>query len=106
MAVPAVRAEVNKLRDTATDQLKRNWRSLSAGDKSAGIGVSALIASGVIAGIVSNNSARQFALQQLQGRNIPVPMVPGLSFQLNPIGPNQSVMLNLDLSALAKKLGM
>jgi hypothetical protein len=106
MAVPAVRTEVNKLRNTATDQLKRDWRSLSTGDKVAGVGVTALIASGVIAGILSNNSARQFALQQLQGRNIPVPMVPGLSFQLNPIGPNQSVMLNLDLSALAKKLGM
>jgi hypothetical protein len=106
MAVPAVRTEVNKLRDKATDQLKRDWRSLSTGDKIAGIGVTTLIASGTIAGIVSNNSTRQFALKQIQGRNIPVPMVPGLSFQLNPIGPNQSVMLNLDLSALARKIGM
>ena len=106
MAIPAVKTEITKLRDRATDQLKRDWRSLSTGDKVVGISVTALIASGAIAGIVSNNSSRQFALQQIQGRNIPVPLVPGLSFQLNPIGPNQSVMLNLDLSALAKKLGM
>ena len=105
MAVPAVRSEIARLRDRATDQLKRDWRSLSTGDKVVGIGVTALIAAGAIAGIVSNDGARQFALQQIQGRNIPVPMVPGLSLQLSPIGPNQSVMLNLDLSALARKLG-
>jgi hypothetical protein len=105
-AVPAVRTEINRLRDTASDQLRRDWRSLSTGDKVVAIGATALVAGGALAGILSNNSSRQFALQQIQGRNIPIPMVPGLSLQVNPIGPNQSVMLNLDLSALARKLGM
>jgi hypothetical protein len=106
VAVPAVRSEIARLRDTATDQLKRDWRSLSTGEKAGAISVTALVAAGAIAGIVSNDTARQFALRQIQGRNLPVPMVPGLSLQLNPIGPNRSVMLNLDLSALARKLGM
>ena len=105
-AVPAVRTEITRLRDTASDQLRHDWRSLSTGDKVVAVGATALVAGGALAGILANDSSRQFALHQIQGRNIPVPMVPGLSLQVNPIGPNQSVMLNLDLSALARKLGM
>jgi hypothetical protein len=106
MAVPAVRTEITKLRDSATDQLKMDWRKLSTGERAGLITGTASVAAGAIAGIVFNDASRQLALRQIRGRNIPVPLVPGLSVQLNPIGPNQSVMLNLDLSTLARKLGM
>jgi hypothetical protein len=106
VAVPAVRSEITRLRDTASDQVRRDWQSLSTGNKVVAVGATALVAGGALAGILANDSSRQFALRQIQGRNIPVPMVPGFSLQVNPIGPNQSVMLNLDLSALARKLGM
>jgi hypothetical protein len=106
VAVPEVKAAINRLRDTATDRLQHDWRRLSTSDKVVAIGGTALVAGGALAEILSNNASRQFALQQIQGRAIPVPLVPGLSVQVNPIGPNQSVMLNLDLSALARKLGI
>lgn len=106
VAVPAVRTALTNLRDTATDRLMHDWRSLSTPGRVATIGATAAIASGLIAGIVSNNSARQFALTQLAGKSIPVPGVPGLGLQLNLTGPNQSVMVTLDLSALAGRLGL
>lgn len=105
-AVPAVKAEITRLRNAATDRLQHDWRSLSTSDKVVAIGGTALVAGGALAGILSNNASRQFALQQIQGKAIPVPLVPGLSVQVNPIGPNQSVILNLDLSTMARKLGM
>lgn len=105
-AVPAVKAGINRLRDTATHQLRQGWQSLSTGGRAVTIGVSALIAGSTLAGILGNDSSRQFALHFIQGKHIPVPFVPGLSVQVNPIGPNQSVMLHLDLSSLARRLGM
>jgi Domain of unknown function (DUF4157) len=105
-AVPAVKAEITRLRNEASDRFRHDWRSLSTADKVVAIGGTALVAGAALAGILANNSSRQFALQQIQGKAIPVPLVPGLSVQVNPLGPNQSVILNLDLSTLAKKLGM
>lgn len=105
-AVPAVKNEITRLRDAASSQLRRDWRSLSTADKVVVVGGTALVAGGALAGIFANSSSRQFVLSQIQGKNIPVPFVPELSVQVNPIGPNQSVMFTLDLSALARKLGM
>lgn len=106
VAIPAVRAAINRLRDMATHHLQRDWQHLSSGGRAATIGVAALITGGALAGILANDSSRQFALHFIQGKDIPVPFVPGLSLQVNPIGPNQSVMLNLDLSPLARRLGL
>jgi len=105
-AVPAVKAVINRLRDTASHQLRRDWQSLSTGGSVATIGVTALVAGGALAGILANDSSRHSAFHFIQGKHIPVPFVPGLSLQVNPVGPNQSVMLNLDLSSLARRLGM
>lgn len=104
-AVPAVKAKINWLRDTASTQARQDWQSLSTGGKALTIGTTALIAGGTVAGILGNDSSRQWALHFIQGKNIPVPFMPELSIQVNPVGPNQSVMMHLDLSSLARKLG-
>lgn len=106
MAVPAVQTAVTNLQNNAVSVARHDWQQLSTGEKVLTVSAGALIAGGTVAGILSNDSARQFALQQIQGRNLPVPLVPGLSVRIDPIGPNRSVMFMLDLSSAARRLGM
>ncbi len=106
MAVPSVKTAVTNLQNNAVSVARHDWQQLSTGEKVLTVSAGALLAGGTLAGILSNDSSRQFALQQIQGRNLPVPLVPGLSVRIDPIGPNRSVMFMLDLSSAARRLGM
>ena len=54
-------------------------------------------------GALSNEQSRNFLLNQVQGRNLPVPLVPGLSLQFNMTGPDQRIFFNLDLGRLIRQ---
>jgi hypothetical protein len=95
--IPAVEQAVNRLQTEATDQIKRDWRKLSTGEKIGIIGVSAVIGGGALIGIWSDPAARNLVLGQIQGRDYSVPGIKGLSFKFNVIGEEKSVHLTLDL---------
>ena len=95
-AVPAVIAARKQLNDQVGAILNR----LSAGEKVATISTTALIGAGALAGILSDESARQSLLGLIQDRDIPVPKAPRLSLRIRPVGADASVTLTADLSGL------
>lgn len=107
MKVKAVDGAVSRLRLDASDRIKHDWRSLSGGEKAAVVVTSVLIGGATIGGIASDPKAREFALQQLDGKEAPVPGIDGLSIQFNRPDPhNVGVMLKFDVgSHLPKSWG-
>ncbi len=100
MAVPAVDNAVSRLRLDAADRIRRDWRSLSGGERAAVIVTSVLISGAAIGGVASNPQAREFALQQLDGKEVSVPGVQGLSVQFNrPDANNVGFMLKFDVGS-------
>ena len=61
---------------------------------------STLIAGGALAGLLSNQEGRNFGLSLIQNRDIPIPGVPGLTFQFNATGPEKMIRFNLNVGAL------
>jgi len=100
MGIPAVDSARTRLLTEASDQARHAWRDLPTGGRIVLLTQTALIGGGALAGILSNPEARQFAFRQLQGTNIPMPGIPGLTFQLNLAGPERSVIFNLNLGEL------
>ena len=98
--IPAVDSALTTLRTRATDQLRRDWRRLSTGEKAVVITQTALIGGSALAGALSNQESRDFTLGLIQNRDIPVPGVPGLSFQFNATGPNQMIRFDLNVGSL------
>jgi len=102
--------------------LRSEWGNGSTGNRIAMVTMSALVAGGMIAPIIANQQTRDLALGLIKGRDIPVPGVDGLSFQIldrggavtTPLGipgltgsarlqfpnsssPNYEVMINFDV---------
>lgn len=100
MRIPAVDSALTRLRTEAAEQARRDWRRLSTGERALVITQSALIAGGALAGVLSSPEGREFSLNLLQNRAIPIPGVPGLTFQFNVTGPNQMVRFDLNVGAL------
>src|SRR5947209_5922847 len=78
MKVKAVDNAVSRLRLDASDRVKHDWRSLSGGEKAAVIVTSVLIGGAAIGGVGSDPKSREWALQQLDGKEAPVPGIDGL----------------------------
>jgi hypothetical protein len=100
MAIPTIDTALTRLRTQATARVQRDWRRLSTGEQVLLVSQAVLIGGGALAGALSHESSRSFLLEQIQGRNIPVPMVPGLSFQFNATGPDQRLFFTLDLARI------
>ena len=100
MAIPAVDTALTRLRTQATARVERDWRRLSTGEQVLLVSQAVLIGGGALAGALSHPESRGFLLEQIQGRNIPVPLVPGLSFQFNATGPDQRLFFTLDLARI------
>ncbi len=100
LAVPAVNTALTRLRTQAEDRVRRDWRRLSTGERVLLVTQTALIGGAALAGVLSDPEARQFVLGQIENRTIPVPGVPGLTFQFNVTGPDRRIMFNLNLGAL------
>jgi hypothetical protein len=100
MAVPAVDTALTTLRTEATQRVSSDWQRLSTGERVLLISQGVLISGAALAAVFSNEQARGLVLNQLQGRDLPVPGVPGLSFQFNLTGPDQRLFFTLDLARL------
>jgi len=85
-AVPAVQHTATRLLDQVSHQAEHQWRSLSAGEQALVVSSAGLILGGSLAGILSDNQARQGAFHFLLNKHIPVPGVSGLSVRMLPRG--------------------
>jgi len=103
MAIPAVDTALTHLRTEAMQRARSDWRRLSTGERVLLVSQGVLVGGTALAGVLSNEQSRNFLLNQLQGRNLPVPLVPGLSFQFNITGPEQRIFFNLDLARLIRQ---
>ncbi len=97
LAVPAVGSALTDLRTQATGRLRSDWRGLSTGERVVVVTGGALLTGGLLGGVLSDPDARQFSLGLIQNKPLPVPYLPGLTFQFNLTGPNQSVQFGLDV---------
>lgn len=113
MDIPAVKSGLGQLKKETKERFSReqrrfseDWQKSSTGGKigqaavltySAAVGAGVL--GGALAGVLSDPAARQFTLDKLQGKTLPVPYVPGLNFQANLAGPDKNVTLILDMGA-------
>ncbi len=98
--IPAVNSALTHLRTRAELRIRQNWHRLSTTERVLLISQSVLITSTALAGILSNSRSRQFALDLIQNRDIPIPGVSGLSFQFNLTGPERRIIFKLNLGAL------
>jgi hypothetical protein len=98
--VPAVDAALTRLRTEALGTVERDWRRLSTGGRALVITQTALIGATALGGILASPEARRGALDLIQDRDLPVPGVPGLTFQFNVTGPRRQVMFRLNVGAL------
>ncbi len=100
MSVPAIDTAIESLRTQALDRVRTDFASLSKGGKVATVSALAVIAGGSLAGAMTDPQARRFALDQLNGRVLPVPGLQGLGVELNTQGGNIMVGLHLDVGRI------
>jgi hypothetical protein len=81
-AVPALRQAATRLGDNATRDFRRGWGQAGAGERAAIVTTGVLISGGALAGALTNPDSRLSLLTFVDGKNIPVPGVDGLSFRL------------------------
>jgi hypothetical protein len=99
LLVPAIDEALTRVRADALDTLRRDWASLSRGEKVAVVTQSALIGGAALIGILSQPDARGFALGLLQNRSLPTG-VPGLQLQFNLTDKEQRVEFQLNVGRL------
>ena len=106
VAIPAIDSAIANLRTRATEQVRRDWRSLGTGGQAAVVSSLAVIGGSTLAGAMTDPDARELALSQLNGRVIPVPGLDGLGVELNTKGDNVMLGLHLDVGRfLPESLG-
>ena len=105
MGVPSVKQAVDNVKENAANKLRRDWNRLSAGEKAGTISTAVLITGGALAGVILNDQARREALEFVQGKNIPVPGVTGLTFSISPVGKDKKFMVNFDLAQFIRSRG-
>jgi hypothetical protein len=82
------------------DRVRRDWRRLGTGGQVAAVTAAVLVGGGALAGIVSDPEGREFVLDQLNGRVLPVPGITGLGMELNTSGDNIMVGMHFDVGAV------
>ena len=80
--LPAVQMASTRLLDEVQRQLRRGWNRSSRGERALVVTHTILLGGGVLAGVMTNDPARTGVLNFIDGRDIPVPGVSGLSVQL------------------------
>ncbi len=85
-AIPVVQQSANRVLDDAAGRIRRDWTRLSTGQQAIVISHSALLLGSALAAIGSNTESRNFMLGLISDFDIPVPVVDGLTFRLNPRG--------------------
>jgi hypothetical protein len=89
------------------DRLPRDFSKLQAGDIVVGIVTVVPIGAGLLRGLLPNPAARQFALEQLNGKVLPVPGLPWFHLEMNSGKKNLMVgcHVNLGMLLLPSSLG-
>lgn len=83
--LPAVQRLVERAHDEGLHQLRilrSEWDSASLGDRTLMVTMTSLVVGSSIAIIMANRPTREAAFDFIRGRDIPVPGVDGLSFQI------------------------
>lgn len=100
VADPAVSAALTRLQTQAMDQVRMDWSRLNTGERIGAVSVTALIGAGILAGVISDPGARRLALDQLNGRMVPVPGLNWMHLEIN-TQPNSLMLgLHVDVGAL------
>lgn len=94
-ALPAVANARDRVVDEMTSQLRRGWREASTGERVLLVSHTALIGGTAMIAILANDPSRTAFLRLLSNVDIPVPMVDGMSFRVNPQGASFTVPLGL-----------
>ena len=97
MAVPAVDGALTELKTKAGDRVQRDWGRLSTGERVLVVTAGVTIAGTALGGAMSNEQSRNFVLQQISGRDVPVPGIDGLSVQVNTQRENMGVTFTFDV---------
>jgi hypothetical protein len=97
--IPAVQTGISRLRDQAGERVQRDWSRLSGGERALVITQGIIIGGGALTGVALSPDARQFALEQIQDRDIPIPGLP-VTFRFNLTGPNQQLMIGVNVGEL------
>jgi hypothetical protein len=129
--LPPVQSLVERAHDEGLRQLRllrAEWNRASPGDRTAMVSMAGIVLASSVGIIVANQPTRQAAFDLIKGRDIPIPGVDGLSFQILdrggsvtvPLGhgfsgtarlqfpgvpndPNYGVMINLDVLELLRR---
>jgi hypothetical protein len=83
--LPAVQRLVGLAHDEGLRQvrlLKSDWDNASTGNRIVMITMSGVVVGGLIAPIIANQQTRDLAFGLIKGRDIPIPGIDGLSFQI------------------------
>lgn len=83
--LPAVQGLVTRAHDEGLRQLRllrREWDSASTGERITMVTMATIFTGALITPIVANQQTRDLAFGLIKGRDIPVPGVDGLSFQI------------------------
>jgi hypothetical protein len=83
--IPAVQRAANGVLDRVTSDLQRGWRDASPGERGYVIGWG-VVTVATLTPLLMNTDARMGILRFLEGKDIPVPGVRGLTFTLGPRG--------------------
>jgi hypothetical protein len=95
--IPTVGHALATLRSRATEQVEHGGLRPSTGQRGAVVTSGATIAGPVLAGAVPDEKNREQALQQLDGRDVPVPSVDGLGVQFRALQEDLDVTFSLDV---------
>ena len=98
--VPAVEAAISGLKEQALSRAKRDWKKLSTGGKVTLVSSLVLVGGSALGGIMAHDRSRNAALGFIKDKQLPVPGVPGLSMQLNLVGPDLGVQFGLNVGRL------
>ena len=80
--VPAVDEMLTRLQTLALDRVRMDWSRLRTGERVGVVSTGVVIGAGVLAGVLSDPSARRLVWSQLNGRVWPVPGVDWLHLEL------------------------
>ena len=99
LRIPTVRDGVTRLQEQAGARVRQDWSRLSGGERALVITQGIIMGAGALTGVALSPEARQFALDQIQGRDIPIPGLP-VTFRFNLTGPNQQLMIGVNVGQL------
>ncbi len=87
--IPAVNNAANRVLDDIARQLRRGWNQSSTGERVLLVSHTITLGGGALTAVFTNRQTRVGILDFLSGKDIPVPKVDGLTFQIrhNRTGP-------------------